>query len=151
MGLDAANPWGQPLRLLVVRDATDDDGDIWLRIQLPIRPNGQAGWVAASDVRLTEADERVVIDLSERRLVGSAKANPSPGSTSRSGPPRRPLLRAATSCGRRSGPDRPSGPYGNFILGLSGFSDGSSHGRSGRASLGSPSMGPTTRPIRITP
>ncbi len=67
--LEADNPWGQPLRLLVVRDAIDDEGDVWLRIQLPIWPNGQEGWVKASDVRLTPATERVVVDLSARRLV----------------------------------------------------------------------------------
>ena len=41
--LDGDNPWGQPLRLLVVGDAIDEDGDVWLRIQLPIWPNGPFG------------------------------------------------------------------------------------------------------------
>ena len=151
MGLDAANPWGQPLRLLVVRDANDEDGDIWLRIQLPIWPNGQAGWVAASDVRLTEADERVVVDLSERRLVRLREGKPvarvdvAVGSAATPTPPGRYFVWAKVRT------DRPSGPYGSFILGLSGFSKRSSRGRSGRVSLGSPSMGPTTRPMRDTP
>ena len=67
--LEADNPWGQPLKLLVVGDALDGEGDVWLRIQMPIWPNGQAGWVAASDVRVAEARERVVVDLSARSLV----------------------------------------------------------------------------------
>ena len=123
MGLDAANPWGQPLRLLVLRDANDQDGDIWLRIQLPIWPNGQAGWVAASDVRLAEADERVVVDLSERRLVRLREGEPvarvdvAIGSAVTPTPPGRYFVWAKVDT------DRPSGPYGSFILGLSGFSE----------------------------
>lgn len=123
MGLDAANPWGQPLRLLVVRGANDEDGDVWLRIQLPIWPNGQAGWVAASDVRLAEADERVVVDLSERRLVRLREGKPvvrvevAVGSAATPTPPGRYFVWAKVRT------DRPSGPYGSFILGLSGFSE----------------------------
>lgn len=123
MSLDAANPWGQRLRLLVIRAASDDHGRIWLRIQLPIWPNGQAGWVAASDVRLAETAERLVVDLSERRLVrlrGSdavARVPVAIGSVGTPTPPGRYFVWAKVHTGR------PSGPYGNFILGLSGFSD----------------------------
>jgi lipoprotein-anchoring transpeptidase ErfK/SrfK len=123
MGLDAANPWGQSLRLLVIRDANDEDGDIWLRVQLPIWPNGQEGWVAASDVRLAEAEERVVVDLSERRLVRLREGKPvtrievAVGSATTPTPPGRYFVWAKVRT------DRPSGPYGSFILGLSGFSE----------------------------
>ena len=123
MSLDATNPWGQRLRLLVIRGTTDDAGDIWLRIQLPIWPNGQAGWVAASDVRLAETAERLVIDLSERRLVRLREGRPvarvrvAVGTAATPTPPGRYFVWAKVDT------DRPSGPYGNFILGLSGFSD----------------------------
>jgi len=123
MSLEADNPWGQPLRLLVVRDRIDDDGDIWLRIQLPIWPNGQEGWVAAADVRLAEATERVVVDLSARRLVRIREGRPvarlpvAVGSAATPTPPGRYFVWAKVATGR------PSGPYGSFILGLSGFSE----------------------------
>jgi lipoprotein-anchoring transpeptidase ErfK/SrfK len=123
MGLDAANPWGQRLRLLVIRGATDDEGEIWLRIQLPIWPNGQAGWVAASDVRVATTTERLVVDLSERRLVRLsggrevARVQVAIGSAGTPTPPGRYFVWAKVDT------ERPSGPYGNFILGLSGFSD----------------------------
>ena len=123
MSLDAANPWGQRLRHLVIRGATDDHGDIWLRIQLPIWPNGQAGWVAASDVRLAETTERLVVDLSARRLVrlsagrAVARIPVAIGSAGTPTPPGRYFVWAKVDT------DRPAGPYGDFILGLSGFSD----------------------------
>ena len=103
--------------------ANDEDGDIWLRIQLPIWPNGQEGWVAASDVRLAEAEERVVVDLSERRLVRLREGEPvarvevAVGSAATPTPPGRYFVWAKVQ------PNRPSGPYGSFILGLSGFSE----------------------------
>jgi lipoprotein-anchoring transpeptidase ErfK/SrfK len=122
MSLDADNPWGQRLRLLVMRNATDE-GAIWLRIQLPIWPNGQAGWIAASNVRLARVAERVVIDVSERRLVRLregervAQVPVAVGSAATPTPPGRYFVWAKVDT------DRPSGPYGSFIFGLSGFSD----------------------------
>ena len=123
MDLVAENPWGQRLRLLVVNHADDEHGDIWLRVQLPIWPNGQEGWVSASDVRLRRATDRVVVDLSERRLVRLRDGEPvdqvavAIGSASTPTPPGRYFVWA------RVATDRPAGPYGSFILGLSGFSE----------------------------
>jgi lipoprotein-anchoring transpeptidase ErfK/SrfK len=121
--LEADNPWGQPLRLLVIGDATDDQGDVWLRVQLPIWPNGQAGWVVASDVRLAEAKERVLVDLSARRLIRVregrrvARLPVAVGRIATPTPPGRYFVWAKVAT------DRPSGPYGSYILGLSGFSE----------------------------
>lgn len=123
MRIDADNPWGQPLRLLVVRDARDEEGDVWLRVQLPIWPNGQAGWVEASDVRVTEATDRVVVDLSARSLVRTrhgrrvASLSVAVGSSATPTPPGRYFVWAKVATGK------PSGPYGSYILGLSGFSE----------------------------
>jgi lipoprotein-anchoring transpeptidase ErfK/SrfK len=121
--LDTVNPWGQGLRLPVLRGDTDDEGDIWLRIQLPIWPNGQEGWVSASDVGLTESTERVVVDLSQRRLVrwqaGAVvdRIRVAVGSVATPTPSGRYFVWAKVATGR------PAGPYGSFILGLSGFSE----------------------------
>ena len=121
--LAADNPYGQQLRVLVISDAIDAEGEIWLRIQLPIWPNGQEGWVKASDVRLARATERVVVDLSARRLVrlregrAVARLRVAIGKASTPTPPGRYFVWA------RVDTDRPSGPYGSYILGLSGFSE----------------------------
>jgi lipoprotein-anchoring transpeptidase ErfK/SrfK len=121
--LGTENPWGQRLRLLVIRGTTDDRRNVWLRVQIPIWPNGQTGWIAASDVRVAEVSDRVVIDLSERRLVRLREDEPvarvrvAVGSAATPTPPGRYFVWAKVDTGR------PSGPYGSFILGLSGFSD----------------------------
>lgn len=123
MGLDALNPWDQRLRLLVIGGARDGDGGIWLRVQLPIWPNGQVGWVAASDVRVAETTDRVVVDLSERRLIrwragkSVARVRVAIGAVGTPTPPGRYFVWAKVDT------ERPSGPYGDYILGLSGFSD----------------------------
>jgi hypothetical protein len=123
MRLDATNPWRQRLRLLVLNDAVDDDGDVWLQVQLPIWPNGQAGWVSATDVGLSAASERIVVDLSERRLLRIRDGQVvtdlvvAIGKASTPTPPGRYVVWAKVDTGR------PSGPYGSYILGLSGFSE----------------------------
>jgi len=124
MHLDADNPWGQPLRLLVLGGARDPGaGDVWVRVQIPIWPNGQTGWVAASDVRLAETLERVVVDLSDRTLLrfgregAVAKVPVGIGAAGTPTPPGRYVVWARVATGR------PAGPYGSFILGLSGFSE----------------------------
>ena len=45
------NPVGQDLEFLVTTTARDQDGGAWLRILLPIRPNGAAGWVRMGAVK----------------------------------------------------------------------------------------------------
>ena len=124
MSLRAHNPWGQPLRLLVLGETRDRTaGDVWVRVQIPVWPNGQTGWVAASDVRLEETMERVVVDLSDRTLVRFPREGPVArvpvgiGAAGTPTPPGRYVVWAKVATGR------PAGPYGSFILGLSGFSE----------------------------
>src|SRR5262249_11444778 len=36
--------------LLVLASTTDDNGDTWYEVRLPVRPNGTTGWVPAVDM-----------------------------------------------------------------------------------------------------
>ena len=54
---------------LVLEELTADDGTEWLRIQVPVRPNGSEGWIPRSAVTLTDVTSRVLIDLSDRSVV----------------------------------------------------------------------------------
>ncbi len=53
-----------PLRMLVVEDRGD-----WLKVLLPIRPNGSSGWIRRSVVDLETHDYRAVVELGEHRIT----------------------------------------------------------------------------------
>ena len=46
----------------------DDQRDDWLKVLLPVRPNGSTGWIRRSDVKLTPNPYRVEVDLSDHDL-----------------------------------------------------------------------------------
>ncbi len=43
--------------------------DAWLRVRLPGRPNGHAGWISAGRTRSTSTPWRIVVSLSARRVI----------------------------------------------------------------------------------
>lgn len=53
----------EPFTMLV----TEGRGD-WLRVEVPVRPNGTPGWVRASDVKLSRHHSRVEINRGTRTL-----------------------------------------------------------------------------------
>ena len=111
-----------PLTFLV-KDMPDDQNCMWVQVYLPERPNGSTGWVKATDVTLARNPYRIQVMLDEFKLlvfkddqqvqeipVGVAKDNtPTPGG-----------LYYTTELIKT--PD-PSGAYGPYAFGLSGFSD----------------------------
>jgi len=112
------NENGAPLVFLV----QEDKGD-WLRVLLPVRPNGSTGWIRAADVRLGRHGYRIVVELASHRItvtdgasvflteaigVGTS-STPTPGGLYYV----KELLR----------PPTPNGPYGPYAYGLSGFSN----------------------------
>jgi hypothetical protein len=115
------NPFGQRLVFLIRKVAVNTDGEKWFEVLLPERPNGLSGWVRASDVRVVDLEQRIEVDLSERRLrhfvdgrvahefsVGvGTEANPTPTG------------RFYVWSWDRIKP--PTGVYGAFAFGISGF------------------------------
>jgi lipoprotein-anchoring transpeptidase ErfK/SrfK len=109
---------GAPLVFLV-----DERRDDWLRVLLPVRPNGSQGWVRAGDVTLSTHSYRIEISLSAFRIkVFEAEAvilddrvgvgtgdTPTPGG--------RYYIKELLQ------PPDPGGAYGPFAYGLSGFSN----------------------------
>ncbi|HVE95278.1 MAG TPA: L,D-transpeptidase [Acidimicrobiales bacterium] len=95
----------------------------WLRVLLPLRPNGSEGWIKLADVTLNSHRFRIVVELGAHRItvtkgdevilqepvgVGTADT-PTPGGLYYT----KELLQ----------PPNPNGPYGPFAYGLSGFSN----------------------------
>lgn len=54
---------GDPFVMLV----TERRGD-WLKVQVPVRPNGTEGWVNASEVNVSDHAQRIELRLAERTL-----------------------------------------------------------------------------------
>lgn len=110
-------PGETPVTLLVAEQAGD-----WVRVHLPVRPNGTTGWVRLADITLSATDLRVEVRLSEHRLrlhrgadvvmdvpVGVGRAEvPTPGGVYYI----KELLRPPTE----------GSIYGAYAYGLSGFS-----------------------------
>lgn len=61
-------PLGGGPTVLVVKRAKRFDGRLWLRVLLPIRPNGRQGWIPADFTRLQKNRMRVIIRQQSRRL-----------------------------------------------------------------------------------
>ena len=119
--VETRNPWDQPIRFLVTRSAQDDQGHLWLRVLLGVEPNGSWGWVRMNGVRVVPDRDRIVVDMSTRVLqqfhqgrlihrfqiaIGATSTPTTPG-----------LFFVWAKM-----PAVPTGPYGSYVLGLSGFS-----------------------------
>lgn len=110
---------GAPLVFLV----TDDSNEDWLRVQLPVRPNGTSGWIKREDVTVRATRYRVRVLLKAHRLelydgaelafqtrvaIGT-QDTPTPGG--------RFFIKELIE------PSTADTLYGNFVFGLSGFSN----------------------------
>ncbi len=119
--LFTVNPVGQRLQLLVTDSMVDGDGTAWLRVQIPERPNGRTGWVHAADVKLVEAHEKIVVDLSQRMLWHYVDGELVDRFGVAIGAPGTPTPTGTFFVWAQVPQASPLGPYGVFALGLSGF------------------------------
>jgi lipoprotein-anchoring transpeptidase ErfK/SrfK len=55
--------------LMVTGRVLGDDGRPWIRVRLPVRPNGTQGWIPQDVVRVRRTALRLRVDLSDRRLT----------------------------------------------------------------------------------
>ena len=54
--------------LLIAASKRDVSGRLWLKLMLPIRPNGSSGWILADHARISTTSSRVEISLRARKL-----------------------------------------------------------------------------------
>lgn len=57
--------FGNPLVLMVLDRTPDGE---WLRVQIPVRPNGTEGWIPAADADLESHFVRARVDLTDRSV-----------------------------------------------------------------------------------
>ncbi|RJL34647.1 L,D-transpeptidase [Bailinhaonella thermotolerans] len=115
--LASPNEAGAP-RVLLVRETAG----AWLRVLLPVRPNGSTGWVRAADVTLSRTAYRVEIDAKGFRFTvrhGGRAVRSGKVATGEGGTPTPGGLFYLTELVRPADRD---GVYGAYAFGLSGFS-----------------------------
>lgn len=117
------NPVGQNLAFLVTDSVRDDEGSPWLRVLVPVWPNEAAGWVKRTEVRVRRAHERIVVDLSERTLRHFRRGELAHRFEVGIGTRATPTASGTFYVWARVPQASPTGPYGIFALGLSGFSE----------------------------
>jgi lipoprotein-anchoring transpeptidase ErfK/SrfK len=57
--------FGTPLTLMITEG---EPGDEWVRVQLPIRPNAQEGWIRTADYDITSTRVHAEIDLTNTKV-----------------------------------------------------------------------------------
>ena len=111
-------PYDVP-RVFLVERVRDD----WLQVLLPVRPNGATGWIRAGDVDLAGNPYAIEVDVGDRVLTVSKRervVDRIPVAVGQSGTPTPTGLFYTTILVRS---DDPSGPYGPYAFGLSGYSE----------------------------
>jgi hypothetical protein len=119
---DARGPSGG-IPPLLIEGARRVAGELWLEVLLPIRPNGSTAWVRASDVRIRRETERIEVDLSRRLLERYRNGELVQRLRVGIGAPGTPTATGTFFVWVKVPFRDPSGPYGIYALGLSGFSE----------------------------
>jgi lipoprotein-anchoring transpeptidase ErfK/SrfK len=120
--LRATNDWGQQLWLPVIERRVIR-GDGWFHVLVPERPNGSTGWLPAGEVSTSTVEERVVVRLGAHELILYEGQGPARRYEVAIGKPSTPTTPGRFFVWARVGYQDVRGPYGNFALGLSGFSE----------------------------
>lgn len=94
-----------------------------LHVQLPGPPNGRAGWIAAGSVRVFPVANRILVDLSGRRLYLFHSGRLRLHTRVAVGAPRTPTPTGRFVVNERWLLDNPNGAFGVAALGISAHSD----------------------------
>lgn len=112
------NPRGARLTLLVEHYRPD-----WLRVALPVRPNGTTGWVRTADVRLEATPFALAVDRARHELTLYKDGEPVRTYPVGIGTGSTPTPTGRFYLAELLRPANPAGPWGPYAFGLSGFSD----------------------------
>jgi lipoprotein-anchoring transpeptidase ErfK/SrfK len=95
----------------------------WYRVQLPMKPNGVTGWVAADDVAVAAVTTRIEVDLSERRVTLFDRGRRVLTTRAAIGSRQTPTPIGRYYVNQRLVPADTSGPFGPGAIGISAFSE----------------------------
>jgi lipoprotein-anchoring transpeptidase ErfK/SrfK len=134
------NPWfvnddpRAAVALVFAVEAQRPDG--WLKVLLPIRPNGSTGWIRATDVTLTPTRYRVTVELAARRLRVTNGPQVILENTVAVGAPDTPTPAGRYYIRALLRAPNPNTVYGPYAYGLSGHSDSLQTFNGGDAEVG---------------
>jgi lipoprotein-anchoring transpeptidase ErfK/SrfK len=115
---------GYPTVLGVLAERLDRSCEAaWLRVELPVKPNGATGWVRAADVTLADVPTRIVVSVSRRRLTLFRGGRRVLRATVAVGSPATPTPTGRYYVNQLLVPDDPNGPFGPGAVGISAFSN----------------------------
>lgn len=118
----------------------------WVKLSLPLRPNGSAGWARSGQFEFEVVHQLITVDLSDFRLVFQEGTDTLVDSPVAVGSPSNP-----TPVGSYFVTDvvklaDPGGPWGPYALGLSAYSDTITEFNGGNGIVG---IHGTNRPAKI--
>ncbi|MEM9134688.1 MAG: L,D-transpeptidase family protein [Actinomycetota bacterium] len=118
--VDLAHPTesGAPLVFQVI---SERDG--WVEVLLPVRPNGSTGWVLGSAVELTRNQYRIEVDTGTHRLTLFERGRVRMEVPVAIGTGATPTPLGEFYLTELLQPPDPTGPYGTYAYGLSGYSE----------------------------
>lgn len=139
--LDNPTEVGGPLVFQLVDDRvdvrrTEGDPDDWVEVHLPVRPNGTTGWVPLDRLELSRNDYRIEIDAGDHRLEVWRGGERWIETTVAIGTGATPTPRGEFYVIELLQPPDPTGLYGPFAFGLSGFSETLTSFRGGDGVIG---------------
>lgn len=120
--LNLSNPNTEGIKRVFLVE--QQQGTDWLKVLLPVRPNGSTGWIKAADVELTETRFRVLVQLGAHHITvwnGTDVVDDEPvgvGTAAAPTPPGEYYITEALTV-----PAFQRAAYGPFAFGISGHSD----------------------------
>ena len=116
-------PLGGGATTLLVTGSKVADGRQWVRVLLPVRPNGTQGWVPADPLAFRPVSSRLVVDQSARQLTVYKQGRAVYRTTGAIGAPDTPSPNGHFAIAEVIPTGNPGGFFGPYVLPLTGYSE----------------------------
>lgn len=97
--------------------------DGWLKVLVPVRPNGRTGWIRMADVGVYQHDYAIVVSLKAHSLTLYQAGQPLMTETVAVGQSKYPTPLGMFFIRELARPGNPRGAYGPYAFGLSAYSN----------------------------